>query len=82
MNGDTHGARLFTRYSGSESASDALRLCRETARQDGPGETTVRALGQKVWLTSPAISACWTWPIVPFMLRKTMAHEHVSFYTR
>ncbi len=28
MNGDTHGARLFTRYSGSESASDALRLCR------------------------------------------------------
>ncbi len=35
-----------------ESASDALRLCRETARQDGPGETTVRALGQKVWLTS------------------------------
>lgn len=52
MNGDTHGAWLFTRYSGSESASDALRLCRETAWQDGPGETTVRALGQKVWLTS------------------------------
>lgn len=52
VNGDTHGAWLFTRYSGSESASDALRLCRETAWQDGPGETTVRALGQKVWLTS------------------------------
>lgn len=52
MNGDTHGAWLFTRYSGSESASDALRLCRETAWQDGPGETTVRAQGQKVWLTS------------------------------
>ncbi len=51
VNGDTHGARLFTRYSGSESASDALRLCRKP-RQDGPGETTVRALGQKVWLTS------------------------------
>ncbi len=30
----TRTARLFTRYSGSESASDALRLCRETARQD------------------------------------------------
>lgn len=28
VNGDTHGAWLFTRYSGSESASDALRLCR------------------------------------------------------
>ncbi|WP_414162803.1 type VI secretion system accessory protein TagJ [Superficieibacter sp. BNK-5] len=52
VNGDTHGAWLFTRYSGSESASDALRLCRETIWQDGPGETTVRALGQKVWLTS------------------------------
>lgn len=52
VNGDTHGAWLVTRYSGSESASDALRLCRETAWQDGPGETTVRALGQKVWLTS------------------------------
>ncbi|MDL3589516.1 type VI secretion system accessory protein TagJ [Salmonella enterica] len=52
VNGDTHGAWLFTRYSGSESASDALRLCRETTWQDGPGETTVRALGQKVWLTS------------------------------
>ncbi|EAC1240131.1 type VI secretion system-associated protein TagK [Salmonella enterica] len=52
VNGDTHGAWLFTRYSGSESASDALRLCRETAWQDGPGETTVRVLGQKVWLTS------------------------------
>ncbi|EHT9200836.1 impE family protein [Salmonella enterica] len=52
VNGDTHGAWLFTRYSGSESASDALRLCRKTAWQDGPGETTVRALGQKVWLTS------------------------------
>lgn len=52
VNGDTHGAWLFTRYSGSESASDALRLCRETAWQDGPGETTVRALGQKVWMTS------------------------------
>ncbi len=48
MNGDTHGAWLFTRYSGSESASDALRLCRETAWQDGPGETTVRALGQEM----------------------------------
>lgn len=27
-------------------------VCAETARQDGPGETTVRALGQKVWMTS------------------------------
>ncbi|SFR11196.1 type VI secretion system protein ImpE [Enterobacter sp. kpr-6] len=52
VNGETHGAWLFTRYSGSDSACDALRLCRETAWQDGPGETAVRALGQKVWLSS------------------------------
>lgn len=52
VNGDSHGAWLFTRYSGSEHAADALRLCRETAWQDGPGETIVQALGQKVWLTS------------------------------
>ena len=52
VNGDSHGAWLFTRYSGSEHAADALRLCRETAWQDGPGETIVQAFGQKVWLTS------------------------------
>lgn len=51
-NGDTHSAWLFPRYSGSESAADALRLCRETTWQDGPGETLVTALGQKMWLTS------------------------------
>ncbi|WP_348235741.1 type VI secretion system accessory protein TagJ, partial [Salmonella enterica] len=52
---DTHGAWLFTRYSASQSASDALRLCRETAWQDAPGETTLRWLGQKEWLTSPGV---------------------------
>ncbi|MEX9251759.1 type VI secretion system accessory protein TagJ [Pseudenterobacter timonensis] len=52
VNGDLHGAWLFTRYSGSGNASDALRLCRETVWQDGPGETTVQAQGQKVWLSS------------------------------
>lgn len=52
VNGETHGAWLFTRYSGSENASDALRLCRETTWQDGPGETAIRAQGQKVWLSS------------------------------
>ncbi|RZM85496.1 MULTISPECIES: type VI secretion system accessory protein TagJ [unclassified Escherichia] len=51
-NGDTHSAWLFPRYSGSERAADTLRLCRETTWQDGPGETLVTALGQKIWLTS------------------------------
>ncbi|MED9093115.1 type VI secretion system accessory protein TagJ [Escherichia marmotae] len=51
-NGDTHSAWLFSRYSGSESASDTLRLCRESVWQDGPGDTLVTALGQKMWLTS------------------------------
>ncbi|QUJ07868.1 hypothetical protein KCP70_17440 [Salmonella enterica subsp. enterica] len=32
-----------------------------------------------MWLTT-AISACWTWPIVPFMLRKTMAHERLVLH--
>lgn len=50
-NGDTHSAWLFSRYSGSEKAADSLRLCRETVWQDGPGETLVQALGQRVWLT-------------------------------
>ncbi|PZT66722.1 impE family protein [Escherichia coli] len=50
-NGDTHSAWLFPRYSGSEKAADSLRLCRETVWQDGPGETLVQALGQRVWLT-------------------------------
>ena len=49
--GDTHSAWLFSRYSGSEKAADSLRLCRETLWQDGPGETLVQALGQRVWLT-------------------------------
>lgn len=40
-----------SRYSGSEKAADSLRLCRETVWQDGPGETLVQALGQRVWLT-------------------------------
>jgi type VI secretion system protein ImpE len=52
VNGVTYGAWLFTRYSGSEDAADALRLCRETVWQDGPGDTVVQALGQKMWLTS------------------------------
>ncbi|MBV7407010.1 type VI secretion system accessory protein TagJ [Enterobacter sp. ENT03] len=52
VNGDTHDAWLFTRYCGSEKASDTLRLGRETTWQDGPGETAVRAQGQKVWLSS------------------------------
>ncbi|HAV1239701.1 TPA: impE family protein, partial [Salmonella enterica] len=51
QNGDTHSAWLFPRYSGSEKAADTLRLCRETVWQDGPGETLVQALGQRVWLT-------------------------------
>lgn len=52
VNGDTHGAWLFTRYSGSEYTTDTLRLCRGTTWRDGPGDTTVQGLGQKVWLTS------------------------------
>lgn len=52
VNGDKHGAWLFSRYSGSENATDALRLCRETTWQDGPGDTVAQGLGQKVWLTS------------------------------
>lgn len=51
-NGDVHGAWLFSRYSGSEKASDTLCLCRKTVWQDGSGETLVQALGQKMWLTS------------------------------
>ncbi|EMM4084733.1 impE family protein [Shigella flexneri] len=51
-NGDTLSAWLFPRYSGSEKAADPLRLCRATVWQDGPGETLVQALGQRVWLTS------------------------------
>ena len=51
-NGDIHSAWLFPRYSGSEKAADPLRLCRETTWQDGPGETLVTALGQRMWLTS------------------------------
>lgn len=47
VNGDTLGAWLYTRYSGSEGAADALRLCRETVWKDGPGDTVVQALGQK-----------------------------------
>lgn len=52
VSGKSCSAWMFTRYNDSEGASDALRLCRETLWQDGPGETTVRARGQKVWLTS------------------------------
>lgn len=52
VSGKICSAWMFTRYNGSENASDALRQCKETQWQDGPGETTVRAQGQKVWLTS------------------------------
>ncbi|WP_218964572.1 type VI secretion system accessory protein TagJ [Snodgrassella alvi] len=45
-----HHAFLLARCCGSESAGEALMLCRETIWQEH-GRTSVRALGQKTWQT-------------------------------
>lgn len=42
---------VFSRYSGSETESDQIRLCRETVWREN-GRTSIRALGQKTWQTS------------------------------
>ncbi len=74
-------ALALTRYSGSEVHPTPCVCAAGKPPGDGPGETTVRALGRSVADQPRRYQPAGHGPLYLSCSGKTMAHEQFPFYT-